>query len=73
MFTAYGAGGIAGPYLAASLMRVVDKVTYKPKARPGRSWKIFTVGDYRLAFIAAGIACLVAALLVTPHPPVQGK
>ncbi|MBN2086417.1 MAG: OFA family MFS transporter [Anaerolineales bacterium] len=75
MFTAYGAGGIAGPYLAASLMRVVDKVTYEVTDAAGTiAEKFFTVGDYRLAFVAAGIACLVAAGLVTLiRPPARGK
>lgn len=74
MFTAYGAGGIAGPYLAASLMRVVDKVTYQFKDAAGQIVeKLFTVGDYRVAFIAAGIACLIAAGLVMLIRPVRAK
>jgi MFS transporter, OFA family, oxalate/formate antiporter len=74
MFTAYGAGGIAGPYLAAALMRVVDKVTYLAKdSAGGVVEKLFTVGDYRLAFVAAGIACLIAAVMVTQIRPVRAK
>ena len=74
MFTAYGAGGIVGPYLAASMMRVIDQVAYEAKGATGEIvQKVFTVGDYQLAFIVAGIACLVAALLVTRIRPVQGK
>jgi OFA family oxalate/formate antiporter-like MFS transporter len=74
MFTAYGAGGIAGPYLAAVLMRVVDKVPYQAKDAAGLIVeKTFTIGDYRAAFIVAGIACLVAAVLVTQIRPVRGK
>lgn len=74
MFTAYGAGGIAGPYLAASLMRVVDKVTYQSKDAAGQIVeKLFTVGDYRLAFVVAGIACLIAAGLVMLIRPVRAK
>jgi OFA family oxalate/formate antiporter-like MFS transporter len=74
MFTAYGAGGIAGPYLAASLMRVVDKVTYLTKDAAGQTVeKFFTIGDYRTAFIAAGIACLLAAGLVMLIRPVREK
>jgi OFA family oxalate/formate antiporter-like MFS transporter len=72
MFTAYGAGGIAGPYLAAVLMRVVDNVPYQVKdAAGGLVEKIFTIGDYRAAFVVAGIACLVAAAVMTQIRPVQ--
>ena len=75
MFTAYGAGGIVGPYLAASLMRVVDKVAYQAKDSAGAIVeKLFTVGDYRMAFIAAGIAGLIAAgMVMLIRPPVRGK
>jgi OFA family oxalate/formate antiporter-like MFS transporter len=74
MFTAYGAGGIVGPYLAASMMRVIDEVAYEAKGATGEIvQKIFTIGDYQLAFIVAGIACVIAALLVTRIRPVQGK
>lgn len=74
MFTAYGAGGIVGPYLAAALMRVVSKIPYEAKDAAGAIiQKYFTVGDYRMAFIVAGIACLIAAALVTQIRPAQGK
>ncbi len=74
MFTAYGAGGIVGPYLAASMMRVIDQVAYEAKSATGEIvQKIFTIGDYQLAFIVAGIACVIAALLMTQIRPVQGK
>ena len=48
MFTAYGVGGIVGPIMAA---RIAD--TFKGKG----------VDAWHSAFIIAGIACLVAALL----------
>jgi OFA family oxalate/formate antiporter-like MFS transporter len=74
MFTAYGAGGIAGPYLAAVLMRVVDEVPYQTKDAAGQLVeKAFTIGDYRAAFIVAGIACLVAAAVMTQIKPAQSK
>jgi OFA family oxalate/formate antiporter-like MFS transporter len=74
MFTAYGAGGIAGPYLAAALMRVVSKVPYEAKDAAGSIiQKLFTVGDYRPAFLVAGAACLLAAALVTQIRPARGK
>jgi OFA family oxalate/formate antiporter-like MFS transporter len=74
MFTAYGAGGIAGPYLAAVLMRVVDKVPYQAKDAAGQLVeKTFTIGDYRTAFLVAGIACLIAAAVVTQIRPARPK
>jgi OFA family oxalate/formate antiporter-like MFS transporter len=74
MFTAYGAGGLVGPYLAASLMRVVSKVPYEAKDATGTIvQKLFAVGDYRPAFIVSGIVCLVAAGLVLLLRPVVAK
>lgn len=65
MFTAYGAGGIAGPYLAASLMKTVSKIDYlAPGANAGEViTKSFAAGDYRMAFWVSGAACIAAALL----------
>lgn len=76
MFTAYGAGGIVGPYLAAALMQVVAKVPCEAKDATGQIIeKMFTVGNYRPAFLIAGIACVAAVLIVArlraPHPPVE--
>ena len=64
MFTAYGAGGLFGPFLAAWLMRVADKVPYFVKDAAGALVeKEFTLGDYNIAFVTAGVMCLVAAVL----------
>lgn len=50
MFTAYGIGGIVGPFLA------------------GKIWD--TLGSYQMAFIPAGVGCLLAMLLaVMIRPP----
>ena len=75
MFTAYGAGGIVGPYLAAALMRQCPRFRTKPRMPPDALvQKLFSVGDYRPAFIVAGIVCLAAALLVTQLArPGEGK
>lgn len=74
MFTAYGAGGIVGPYLAASLMKVVDKIPYQAKDAAGKIVeKSFSVGNYKMAFVAAGIACLVAGFLVMAIKKPQKK
>lgn len=70
MFTAYGAGGIFGPYLAARLMTVVDEIPYLTTCPRGTIQEVmFTVGDYSLAFWVAGAACLVAAVLILRVKP----
>ena len=64
MFSAYGAGGLFGPFLAAWLMKVVAQMPYQV-AEPGGKVveKLFAVGNYRPAFLVAGIACLAAAVV----------
>jgi OFA family oxalate/formate antiporter-like MFS transporter len=64
MFSAYGAGGLFGPFLAAWLMRVASKVPYQVVEAGQTIEKVFTVGSYRLAFVVAGIMCLAAAMVV---------
>ena len=64
MFTAYGAGGIVGPLLAAVLMKTSAKVPYFVKDLSGKDVeKMFALGDYRLAFITAGVMCLAAGVV----------
>jgi len=62
MFSAYGVGGLLGPWLAAKLMTTAEKVPYIADAATGAT-KDFAVGSYRTAFLAAGIACLAAGAL----------
>ncbi len=70
MFTAFGAGGIVGPYLAAVFMRVVDHVPYLTTCPRGTIQEVrFAVGDYSMAFWVAGAACIVAALLIMQVKP----
>lgn len=65
MFTAYGAGGLIGPFLAAYLMKVAKTVDYQVADAAGQiTQKAFQVGDYRMAFLLSGVACLVAAVLM---------
>ncbi len=75
MFTAYGVGGLAGPYLAARLMQVVDHIPYYTRCPVEGVLleKVFALGDYRLAFWTAGIACLIAAVLITQLKPNKPK
>jgi len=71
MFSAYGAGGIFGPFLAAWLMRVTAKVPYLATDAAGAQIeKTFAVGNYQMAFIVAGAMCLAAALVsLLVRPP----
>ncbi len=71
MFTAYGVGGLVGPYLAARFMRIVDEVTYFTRCPMEGVMldKVFAIGDYRVAFFVAGIACLISALLIIRIKP----
>ena len=62
MFTAYGAGGLFGPFLAAWLMKVEATVPYRVMEPGGKLvQRQFAVGNYRQAFLVAGVACLAAA------------
>lgn len=64
MFTAFGAGGIAGPFLAARLMRGLTAVPYAEVVGGETIEKLFETGDYRPAFLVAAIACFIAAALM---------
>lgn len=64
MFTAYGAGGIVGPLLAAKLMKPLAPVVYNATEAGAVAEKTFKGGNYSSAFLTAGIACLVAAAIV---------
>ncbi len=64
MFSAYGVGGLIGPWLAAKLMTTAAKVPYVADAAAGAT-KDFAVGNYRTAFLSAGIACLAGALAMS--------
>lgn len=67
MFTAYGAGGLFGPWLAPKLMEVVEKIQYETVDKTGQivaSAVPYNAGNYQMAFIISGIMCLIAAVLV---------
>jgi OFA family oxalate/formate antiporter-like MFS transporter len=65
IFSAYGAGGLFGPFLAAWLMKKVADVPYQIADNTGQIvQKTFAVGEYNMAFVVAGVICLVAAVLI---------
>jgi OFA family oxalate/formate antiporter-like MFS transporter len=71
MFSAYGVGGLFGPFLAAKLMNVVANLPYHVTEPGGKVVeKLFPVGNYRPAFLVAGVACLAAAVIcLALRPP----
>lgn len=78
MFSAYGVGGLFGPFLAAWLMKGNSQVPYQVTEAGGRVVeKLLTIGNYRLAFLVSGAACLVAAglclMLRPPHHHATAK
>lgn len=74
MFTAFGAGGMLGPWLAARLMRIVDHIPYEVLDAQGEvTEKMFAIGDFRLAFWIPGVACLLAAVLITRIKPTNNS
>lgn len=72
VFSAYGMGGLVGPFLAAWLMRVVARVPYEAVQAGQVVEKTFVIGNYQAAFLVSGVACLLAALVVIVgvKPPV---
>ena len=71
MFTAYGAGGLFGPWLAPKLMSVVNKIPYEvmDKATKAITTKNYDAGNYVKAFMISGVLCLVAMLIVLVVKP----
>jgi len=66
MFSAYGVGGILGPYLAAGLMKTSAIISFQEFDRTGQlAKKTITVGNYSRAFLIAGGLCLMAAVALT--------
>lgn len=61
VFSAYGAGGILGPYLAAYFMTKGRTFTYFDEALA--CTKDFVCQSYHQAFIIAGVLCIVGAVL----------
>lgn len=65
MFTAYGVGGLFGPWLAPKLMAVVAKIPYEALDKAGiASIKSYDAGNYLHAFIISGVMCIASAILV---------
>lgn len=65
VFSAYGAGGLFGPWLAPKLMTVVRTIPYMAAEPSGcLVHREYSAGDYSTAFIISGLMCLASATLV---------
>jgi len=74
MFSAYGAGGLLGPWLAPKLLSSVKDVPYETIDTAGKSMvKLFEAGNYSTSFFIAGALCLLAAFLITFLRPAANK
>ncbi|MBP8984133.1 MAG: OFA family MFS transporter [Syntrophobacterales bacterium] len=72
MFTAYGAGGLFGPWLAPKLMTIVQKVPYEAVEKGTIVIKQYAAGNFLTSFIISGIMCLIAVAVVWAiKPPVK--
>ena len=58
MFTAYGAGGLFGPWLAPKLMKIIQAVPVEGLADGVKA------GNFLNAFLISGVLCVVSALVI---------
>ncbi len=72
MFTAYGAGGLLGPWLQA---RLVEKSAALNLLKDGVQTATFDIINYETAFMVSGLMCAVAIVLIslTRSPAVSAK
>lgn len=61
MFTAYGAGGLFGPWLQA---RLVEKSATLNLLKGGVQAATFDIINYKTAFMVSGVMCVAAVVLV---------
>jgi OFA family oxalate/formate antiporter-like MFS transporter len=72
MFSAYGAGGLFGPWLAPKLMTVAQKVCYEGIDKAGNLVQQYCdAGSYLRAFVISGVLCFAAAGVVLLVKPVK--
>lgn len=63
LFTAYGTGGLLGPFLAAVMLKSAEGIEYQALDASGSlTTRVFQLGEYDAAFLAAGLLCLAAAV-----------
>ena len=65
LFSAYGAGGLFGPWLAPKLLANIHKLSYEAAGASGATIvKSLEVGSYSDSFIVAGTLCLIGAVII---------
>ncbi|MGQ9706658.1 MAG: L-lactate MFS transporter [bacterium] len=65
MFSAYGAGGLFGPWLAPKLMKIVSLIPYEYIGKSGQiGMSVYKAGTYLHSFIISGAMCIVSAILI---------
>jgi OFA family oxalate/formate antiporter-like MFS transporter len=71
LLTAYGSGGLLGPFLAAALFETAGTIDYQALDATGTLiTRVFQLGEYGTAFLAAGLLCIGAAgLTLLLQPP----
>jgi OFA family oxalate/formate antiporter-like MFS transporter len=66
MFTAYGAGGLLGPWLAPKLMAAAQDVPYQTVDSTGKIIvKLYGTGNYSASFFFAALMCFAAVYFVS--------
>jgi OFA family oxalate/formate antiporter-like MFS transporter len=66
MFSAYGMGGLIGPWLAPKLISNVQQISYETLDKAGAVLsKSIEIGSYANSFLLTGILCLAAAFLIS--------
>lgn len=74
MFSAFGAGGLFGPWLAPRLMRDVQQISYEMLDLQGRvTLNTYEAGSYFMAFVLSALLCLLSAGLTGALLPRLGK
>jgi len=72
MFTAYGAGGLLGPWLAPKLLNNLKTVPYETIDATGKTIaKLLETGGYSNSLFLAGALCLLAAFLISRLKPTK--
>jgi OFA family oxalate/formate antiporter-like MFS transporter len=72
MFSAYGVGGLFGPWLAPKLMAVVKEIPFEAVDAAGKvSVTAYKAGNYLNAFVISAVLCLVAGGVVMIVKPPQ--
>ena len=74
IYTAYGFGGLLGPYLAPKLMTIIENVPFLTINKDGNTIiNSYSAGSYLYSFEISGIMCIIAAVLLIILKPEMKK